>query len=230
METKKETLAPIQNLSYILIIGLLALTVVEALSVLTGLWRILSYAFAPEAPVRIVDTVYFFLSSAQGFLFIPIPFAFALWLYRMNYNLRKQTTMKMEFTPGWMVGWYFIPFANLFIPFRSMRELWQVSHKKWKADPSILRWWWGLWLFRGLFDGGSEQVVNGIIVTEQVAFTTMAFVGADILNVALNLVALRIVTSIWAAYEENYIKKVEMSQDSPDIVIHELKEQEKSTA
>ena len=90
-------------------------------------------------------------------------------------------------------------------------------------------WWWGLWLFRNIGDGGIAQFINNTAVTEGVIGTTFAFVGADILNVALNLVALRIVTSIWAAYEENYIM-LEDGIDHSDIVIKDLKEREQSPA
>lgn len=227
MDTNRKTPAPIQNISYVLIIGLLLLTAIEALSVITGVWSLISQAIFSQSTVA--DTVYAFFAGSQGIIFTFIPIVFAVWLYRMNSNLRQFVAHKMEFTPGWAVGWYLIPIANLVLPYRSMRELWRASHHSWKADPAILRWWWGLWLFRGIFDGSSNQLFGLASTAENAIAITSAYIVADIFNVALNLVALRIVTSIWAAYEENYMMLPDKTQDEPNIEIHQLKESEKQS-
>src|SRR5687768_18560933 len=40
----------------------------------------------------------------------------ALWIHRAHANLTEVGHDSLEFTPGWAVGWYFIPFANLVKP------------------------------------------------------------------------------------------------------------------
>lgn len=143
METKREPLKPIQNVSYALIIGLLLLAIIEASAFVSGIWRIFAYLSVGDDFVLgeakfFADSIYQFIGQVQGFASLPLSILFAVWLYRMNANLRQLSSKPMEFTPGWMIGWYFIPFANLFKPFQGMRELWQVSHKQWDANPSIL--------------------------------------------------------------------------------------------
>lgn len=74
----------------------------------------------------------------------------ALWIYRAHANLRQADLAGLEFTPGWAVGWYFIPFACLFKPFQAMRELWNVSLLQsdgfgQEAD-ARLKTWWGAWI------------------------------------------------------------------------------------
>ena len=32
-----------------------------------------------------------------------------------------------SFTPGWSVGWFFVPIMNPWKPFQAMREIWQAS-------------------------------------------------------------------------------------------------------
>jgi hypothetical protein len=56
----------------------------------------------------------------------------------------------MSITPGWSIGWFFVPFANLVMAFRGVQETWQESHEfaglNEDRDSPLLRWWWGLWL------------------------------------------------------------------------------------
>jgi hypothetical protein len=74
----------------------------------------------------------------------------AMWIYRAHANLKEAGLTELEFTPGWAVGWYFIPFANLIKPFQAMRELWNMSLVLndgfgQEAD-SRLKTWWGAWI------------------------------------------------------------------------------------
>lgn len=71
------------------------------------------------------------------------------WIYRASVNAHAMSDT-MDVSPGWAVGWYFIPFANLVKPFQAMREIWHVSHGSSggfrDGTPSIVGWWWALWL------------------------------------------------------------------------------------
>ena len=78
------------------------------------------------------------------------PILVLTWIYRANYNARQLGAADMRFTPGWAVGWYFIPIAWFWMPYLAMREIWRAS-----VNPSdlgaapvwpLLRWWWGLWI------------------------------------------------------------------------------------
>ena len=71
------------------------------------------------------------------------------WIWRASTNAHALAT-GMSITPGWAVGWFFMPVASLFKPFEAMRECWQVSHdpNQWPLlpVPALLRWWWGCWI------------------------------------------------------------------------------------
>src|SRR5690242_12224870 len=45
------------------------------------------------------------------------------WIYRASGNAHTLAN-DLTITPGWAVGWFFIPFANLVRPFESMKETW----------------------------------------------------------------------------------------------------------
>lgn len=78
----------------------------------------------------------------------------AIWIYRAQSNLLNLGHEDLKYTPGWAVGWYFIPFANLVVPRTAMGELWEKSHGDDRPPShSILNWWWGTWLVGNIFDG-----------------------------------------------------------------------------
>jgi hypothetical protein len=85
-----------------------------------------------------------------------------MWIYRAHANLRLAGGQYLEFTPGWAVGWYFIPVASLFKPYQAMRELWNASSghtDSFAADgPYPLRIWWGLWISGSILSNVSSRV------------------------------------------------------------------------
>ncbi|HEY0112882.1 MAG TPA: DUF4328 domain-containing protein [Allosphingosinicella sp.] len=72
-----------------------------------------------------------------------------LWIYRANANVHALGG-NVSRGPGWTVGSFLVPLANLIIPYRAMRETWEASHEAGGLDGeaglSLLRLWWGLWL------------------------------------------------------------------------------------
>ena len=44
---------------------------------------------------------------------------FCWWLYRAASATRTLGAEGTEFTPGWTVGWVFVPIANVFMPYRA---------------------------------------------------------------------------------------------------------------
>lgn len=79
------------------------------------------------------------------FLQIAAPIPIAMWIYRAHANLVAMKCPDLKYSPGWAVGWYFIPIANLIEPFRAMRELWQRSHSlesgAVRDAPEMAPWW-----------------------------------------------------------------------------------------
>lgn len=75
---------------------------------------------------------------------------FLIWLYRAVGNNLAMGASGQEYTPAWSVGYFFIPLANLVLPYFAMREMWLTSHDlagasdKVRARPVFV--WWALYL------------------------------------------------------------------------------------
>lgn len=59
----------------------------------------------------------------QLLVIIATGVVFLMWIYRANLNVRGFGAADMKFTPGWSVGWYFIPIMNLVRPYQAMKEI-----------------------------------------------------------------------------------------------------------
>ena len=129
-------------------IGILAFTAIFTLTILCDLAQI-GGLFSLDQPGPLV------LPAAAIYLFSSVIYlasvvVVSLWIYRAHANLYAAGFDGLEYTPGWSVGWFFVPVANLFKPFQAMRELWNASHQQEDAFPSEpdrrLKLWWGMWI------------------------------------------------------------------------------------
>ncbi|MDE0359424.1 MAG: DUF4328 domain-containing protein [Gammaproteobacteria bacterium] len=85
---------------------------------------------------------------------LPVPLITAIlvltWIHRANDNTRQLGATDMHFTPGWAIGWYFVPIAWFWKPYQAMTEIWRASRNPsdWRGEPvpPLLRWWWVLWI------------------------------------------------------------------------------------
>lgn len=86
------------------------------------------------------------LTAAIAVVAIVYIIMFCVWLYRSAANNRALGASGLKYSPGWTVGWFFIPFANLVMPYRTVREVWLASQDPAdRADrgaaPLVLAWW-----------------------------------------------------------------------------------------
>ena len=97
------------------------------------------------------------IAITQLGIYIVCVVTFCFWIYRANRAARSMGADGMEFSPGWSVGWWFVPFANLIKPFQATNEIWRASDpdhrdaRSWQVvdTPPLLRFWWAAWLISG---------------------------------------------------------------------------------
>jgi hypothetical protein len=124
-----------------------------------------------------------------------------LWIHRAHANLRESGADGLEFTPGWAVGWYFVPFANLVMPFRAMRELWNASRGEHDffggAAPSAVKVWWAAWIAGNILSAVGSRILllgegNSGSVTVGNAVGAAGTVGVLIAAVLLRTIIARV--------------------------------------
>jgi hypothetical protein len=140
--------------------------------------------------------------STVSFVLLLAGIAWLLWQYRAQSNLRALGSQDLQFTPGWAVGWWLIPFANVVMPYRSTSELWKASSPTagavdWKAGPRtiLLPLWWTAWLGRlVLFFIGAGVGRNGDI--DSLVSRSTWYVAADIVLALAGALAIALVRGV----------------------------------
>jgi hypothetical protein len=112
------------------------------------------------------DTILFlYLAGGIGYTiaFIASVVLVAMWIHRAHANLHEAgLSVDLDFTPGWAVGWYFIPIANLFKPYQAMRELWNASTTRGESfsasAPAAINAWWATWIIGNIISNISTRM------------------------------------------------------------------------
>lgn len=82
-------------------------------------------------------------------LYLPTAIIFLYWLHRSYRNLRELHAGELRFTPGWAVGYWFVPVLNLWRPKQVLDDLWRGTREP-RADSAskstLIALWWGCWI------------------------------------------------------------------------------------
>jgi len=90
------------------------------------------------------------LAVAEMMIALGTIVAFSMWTHRASRNLPALGGRGLQYTPAWAVGWFFIPFANLVMPYLVAAEIWRESDPEQKhldaqggkaTSPLVISWW-----------------------------------------------------------------------------------------
>lgn len=171
-----------------------------------------SGSFASDAELdrqaTLVDTFTQYANLAYLIVFLWSAIVIGRWTYRAMKNLRGmgyETTV----SPGWAVGWHFIPVALIWMPFRGMAQIWRGSvHGAPVGDtklPSSMRIWWACWLLGNWASFAAFRTQQTGLATEDFE-VVQAAMGLNILGSVLHIVSalllLRIIKMVSRAQSE----------------------------
>jgi Domain of unknown function (DUF4328) len=121
------------------------------------------------------------------------------WIYRLNRNARSFGFRPLKTTPGWAVGWFFIPFLNLYKPYGVMKEIWaasQVPEAGEKKGAAVIGWWWALFLIANIAGRFSFLVTKHAQTLDELLGATLIEVLATLLMIPLDFVFLMLLWRI----------------------------------
>jgi hypothetical protein len=138
---------------------------------------------------------------------------FVIWLWRAAKNNEALGRVGARLGPGWAIGGWFIPFANLVIPLLILQDLWRGADSQaprgdpgWRArrGSALIGWYWAAYLVSFLrFGVGRTQAsvlrageLRGLRGHDVVAVVGMA------VGIAAALLAIRVVRGLAARQEE----------------------------
>jgi len=122
--------------------------------------------------------------------------SFSMFTYRAMKNLHIWNNRYAEMSPGWTVGWYFIPFANLWKPYQAMEQIWTGTHHEMTGNydaNSKIGVWWGCWVLFNL-TSGIGNALSGMDGPWNTVMRQSAI--ADIAALSLGILAIVIIVPV----------------------------------
>lgn len=125
---------------------------------------------------------------------------FVKWIVRANFNVRQLGATGLRFAPYWAAGWYFVPFANLWLPYQAMSEIWRASKSPAAWQQCGVGWlppiWWTLFLLNDFVANFAAMAGHDAKDPEAMAMASAMSVVSDLVSVAAALAALLLVGSV----------------------------------
>lgn len=201
--TASEPFVSAHTRAMVVVVLFVAYIVVAASSVLANVARlalppvVIAAADGDMEQLTLGDLFEFLVAVATLFVFVALVVAFCVWLHRAAKNVPAlgNAKSKVEYSPGWAVGSYFVPFVNLVVPYKAAREIWEKSDPAVRTEedfmfsapssaPALLLGWWIAWV--------ASNVLNNLSWRLQSSSTlgTRDFVrGVDMVSELSNIVA-----------------------------------------
>jgi len=138
------------------------------------------------------------------------------WIYRANANARALGAAHMRFTPGWAVGWYFIPIANFWKPYQAMKEIWMASANPgdWQNErrSSLLPWWWFLWILVNVLGQILLRASSAAEGFAALLAVNLVSIAADALDIPLDLILIVIIGRIYRMQMDHLARMPKIEQ------------------
>jgi hypothetical protein len=147
------------------------------------------------------DPVQGFIGLLQSGLGILTGIIFLKRIYRSYKNIQGFGAQGLRFSPGWAVGYYFIPILSLIRPVQVMSEIWRASDdpRDWPKRPGswLIASWWTLFLvYTGITQVSLELAIQASTSDQWTLAAVLAILG-DFFSIPLSLAALRLVTEVY---------------------------------
>ena len=145
------------------------------------------------------------VSLLQIGLYLATVVCFGVWIVRANRNVRALGARGLPITPGWAVGYFFVPILNLFRPYQAMRDLMKASRDpgRWRkaAGSPIILLWWLLWIVSNIAGQAAFRISAAANNPESLKDATQVQIVAAVLGIFPCLAAIGVVLLITRAQE-----------------------------
>ncbi|MDX2702827.1 DUF4328 domain-containing protein [Streptomyces sp. PA03-6a] len=104
----------------------------------------------------LVSQVFVYLMTLTVVLFL-------VWLARSRRNALALSPQAPLPGGGWLIGAWFVPVVNLFVPRRFVLDIGRASSPSWnpKRDSTLVNLWWAAWIGHGIVLSLATQAAPG---------------------------------------------------------------------
>ncbi len=131
-------------------------------------------------------------------VFAATVIAFGMLIHRAANNARAFGATGFKITPGWAVGWYFVPIAQFWKPYQAMSEIWRASRnpRGWQNDRAgeFLGWWWAIWVVSTALGKVAFQLTVDASELDEILRATHLMIASesiDIITIVLGILLVK---------------------------------------
>jgi hypothetical protein len=145
--------------------------------------------------VQALETVLAAVGVVRLLLYLATAVTVVVWIHGAYKNLGAFRLRGLQFSPGWAVGYFFIPIVNLWRPMQVVQEIWRASDPETPHDPDAWRsaptaalvgWWWAFWIISNISGNAAFRGGMGDNPTiESIKFATVM----DIISAGTGILA-----------------------------------------
>jgi len=190
----------------VLLIFLIATIAVDFVGGVISFWErvvlqnIQSGAYETEAALQAAATAsdmrVMVVALLQTFIAIISGIVFLVWTHRVCKNAHYLNMAPMANTPGWAVGWYFVPVFLLWKPYQALREAFVASchpEGEQSSGTAIFGLWWFVHISAEILGQISMRMAFNIGDSPEMAYLlTLNGVGiaGGVVGILLNILAI----------------------------------------
>lgn len=177
-------------------IALLASIVAEAYE-MGVLARVADDGFVTRSEADPIDAWILVTGVLAAVLILMTGVAWLMWQHRAHVNVRSAAGGggSLSFTPAWGVGCWFVPFANLVLPYRAVAELARESRpgppptgdRPGRATPAVIPAWWAAWILASILGWISARITIGDEAEDSLNLVRLAMASDVVAIVAAGL-------------------------------------------
>jgi hypothetical protein len=162
--------------------------------------------------------------AAHTLLTLVTAVIFLVWLHRSYANLEALGARDCTYSPGWAVGYFFIPILNLFRPYQVTQEIWKASDPRcasarplaWKSAPgsALVGLWWTFWILTNIAAQVSTRIsLNDKAGLPALRIATQASLVSAIAEVFAGALLIFVIWGITTRQEEKWRRMQEPDLD-----------------
>ena len=154
------------------------------------------------------------LSVVSLLLYFATALVFIGWFHRAYANLKPLGARGLQYSSGWAIGAWFVPFLNLIRPVQIAQEIWRHSdpqaiarnedHQAIGKNSTLIGFWWAVWLINGVIGHIAYRLSRDAQATEAILSATLVCIIANIVAIIETALAMAVVSAIQARQTERY--------------------------
>jgi hypothetical protein len=147
------------------------------------------------------------IGFVQTGLHIVAAILFLIWIYRAHKNLKSLNVTDLRYTPGWAIGWFFVPIMSFFRPYQVVSEINKASDPNmgasidstsWKnvATSPIVGLWWAFFLISNFIGQIALRTILSGEELSDLLISTNVYMVSDAIDIVGFIITILVVQRI----------------------------------